>query len=61
MSLNDEIIRDIARSHPKMVRGQVWCRTCGATQRVDSAHAMRHGWPKCCTYTMTIDAPDERQ
>lgn len=50
----------MAASHPKLTRGQVWCRTCGATRRVDSAVALRHGWPKCCSYTMTIDAPDER-
>ena len=41
-------------------RGQVWCRECGATQRVDSGDCMQRGWPKCCGYTMTIDAPDER-
>lgn len=50
----------MARSHPKLARGQVWCRMCGATQKVDSAEAMRHGWPKCCSMTMTIDAPHER-
>lgn len=50
----------LAKSHPKLQRGRVWCRTCGRTQRVDSANALRTGWPKCCGYTMTIDAPDER-
>jgi len=49
----------LAASHPKLSRGQVWCRTCGATQRVDSAGALAHGWPKCCGYTMTIDAPTD--
>lgn len=49
----------LAKSHPKLERGQVWCRTCGHTQRVDSADCLRHGWPKCCGYTMTIDAPGE--
>ena len=51
----------LAKSHPKLERGQVWCRSCGATRRVDSADAMRDGWPKCCGYTMTIDSPDERK
>ena len=50
----------LAKSHPKLQRGRVWCRTCGRTQRLDSANALRTGWPKCCGYTMTIDAPDER-
>ena len=49
-----------AAVHPKLARGQVWCRECGATQRVDSGDCMQRGWPKCCGYTMTIDAPDER-
>jgi hypothetical protein len=46
--------------HPTLARGQVWCRTCGATLRVDSAECLRLGWPRCCGYTMTLDAPDER-
>ena len=50
----------MATAHPKLERGQVWCRSCGATRRVNSAGALRNGWPKCCGYTMTIDAPDER-
>lgn len=50
----------LAQSHPKLTRGMVWCRSCGFSQRVHSADALRNGWPKCCGYTMTIDAPDER-
>ena len=50
----------MARSHPKLERGQVWCKTCGRTERVDSADCMRYGWSKCCSMTMTIDAPHER-
>ena len=49
----------LADCHPKLSRGQVWCRTCRSTQSVDSADALRHGWPKCCGYTMTIDPPEE--
>ena len=50
----------LAACHPKLTRGQVWCRTCGRSERVDSAECFRSGWPKCCGYTMTIDSPDER-
>jgi hypothetical protein len=46
--------------HPKLARGQVWCTVCGATQMVNAAGALAHGWPLCCGYTMTIDSPDER-
>lgn len=50
----------IADSHPKLRRGQVWCKTCGRTQKVDSADCLRHGWPKCCHgHTMTIDPPEQ--
>lgn len=56
MSLNG--IHDrLADSHEKLRRGQVWCRTCGHTLQVDSAHSLRQGWPKHCGFTMTIDAP----
>jgi len=48
----------LANCHPSLQRGQVWCRTCRATKRIDSAQALRFGWPKCCSYTMTIDHPD---
>lgn len=50
----------LGQVHPKLARGQVWCRTCGRTQKVNTPGALQHGWPKCCGYTMTIDAPDER-
>lgn len=56
----DGMYRSMA-AHPKLARGQVWCRKCGHTQRVDSAGALRNGWPKCCGETMTIDSPDERK
>lgn len=60
MFTSRKIAEDASASHPKLSRGQVWCRTCGHTQKVDSAVAMRVGWPKHCGFTMTIDAPDER-
>lgn len=46
---------------PQLARGQVWCRSCGSTLRLNSASALRQvGWPKCCGYTMTIDSPEEQ-
>lgn len=48
----------IADSHESLKRGLVWCRTCRREERVDSADALRNGWPKCCGQTMTIDHPD---
>ena len=50
----------MARSHPSLTRGKVWCTSCGRMERVNSAGALRYGWPKCCGYTMTIDSPEER-
>lgn len=55
-----DLQQTLGNCHPKLARGQVWCRTCGATLRVDSADCFRSGWPECCGETMTIDAPDER-
>jgi hypothetical protein len=49
----------LGNSHPKLKRGQVWCRRCGFSQRVASAESLRSGWPKHCGYTMTIDPPEE--
>lgn len=45
---------------PQLRRGIVWCTVCGHSERVDSARALAHGWPKHCGYTMTIDSPEER-
>jgi Zn finger protein HypA/HybF involved in hydrogenase expression len=62
MTRLDEIearIVETACHSPKLARGQVWCRTCGRTEHVDSAKCLREGWPKCCGHTMTIDAPWE--
>lgn len=56
----DQDHRALAASHPKLRRGQVWCRKCGHSEKCDSAKALRNGWPKHCGETMTIDAPDER-
>jgi hypothetical protein len=51
----------MAKSHPSLSRGQVWCTTCGATEKVGVARAFVDGWPKCCGHTMTIDSPEERR
>lgn len=53
-SLHERIAKDV----PQIARGMVWCRDCGHSQKVDGAQALRHGWPKCCGRTMTIDRPD---
>ncbi len=52
------IHKKLTDCHPSLQRGQVWCRNCSSTQKVDSANAFQHGWPKCCGYTMTIDHPN---
>lgn len=49
--------KTLAKSHPSIERGKVWCRTCGREERVNPARCLRNGWPKCCGYTMTIDHP----
>ncbi len=50
----------VNRGLKKMQRNRVWCIQCGQSRSVDSVHALRNGWPKCCGYTMTIDSPEER-
>jgi hypothetical protein len=49
----------IAKSHPSLLAGLVWCRHCGRARTVDPALCLREGWPKCCNRTMTIDKPVE--
>lgn len=56
-----DLYQQIAQSHPSLTRGEVWCRQCGSSQRVDIAEAFRAGWPKCCGYTMTLDSPEEQR
>lgn len=50
--------RDVA-AIPQIARGQVWCRSCGRSERVNGVRSMQSGWPKCCGSTMTINSPDE--
>jgi len=57
----NSLYRVLARAHPSLERGRVWCHRCGHTEHVDTASALRHGWPKHCGETMSIDSPEERQ
>ncbi len=57
-----EILGKLARiMNHKLDRGLVWCIHCGRIEHVDSSECLRHGWPKCCGQTMTIDWPAERE
>jgi hypothetical protein len=57
--IEGKIIKDFC-GHPKLKRGKVWCITCGREMNVDPEFCVRHGWPKCCGQTMTIDSPGDR-
>ena len=61
MNDQDKILDGMAKSHPRLQRGQVWCTKCGKSRRVDVNKCIGSGWPRCCGQTMTIDSPDERQ
>lgn len=50
---------EIARAHPSLMRGRVWCGRCGKTRAVDAARCLREGWPKCCEATMGLEKPKE--
>lgn len=49
----------LAKSHPRIEAGICFCRDCGSWKKVNPSNALRNGWPKCCSYTMTIDPPDK--
>jgi hypothetical protein len=51
---------EMVESSPQLRRGTVWCTKCGRTQSVNSVECLKHGWPKCCGLTMTVDNPEER-
>lgn len=48
----------IAKSHPSLLNGKVFCGRCGQARQVDAAKCLRDGWPKCCGCTMKL-APAE--
>lgn len=52
---------EIARSHPSLLSGRVFCARCGKARVVDPAACLRTGWPKCCSSTMSIDSREERK
>ena len=47
----------VKNSSPAMTAGTLVCNTCGNKKTVDTAHCLRHGWPKCCGYTMRLISP----
>lgn len=51
----------IAASDPALRRGDVWCKTCGRTEKVNSAECLRTGWPECHGATMALGSPDDRK
>ena len=60
---HEEFFRRISGIHSRIASealpnvNRVWCRSCGRSEPVDAAECLARGWPKCCGYTMTIDAP----
>lgn len=54
-------LRTVVSEVPQLRRGIVWCTTCGAAKKVDSAECLSVGWPKHCGQAMTIDSPEERR
>jgi len=56
----DRLYDSIVDSVPQLKRGKVWCIQCGKMRGLDSADALRNGWPECCGQTMTIDSPQWR-
>jgi hypothetical protein len=51
VSIYDKIVEDV----PALQKGIVYCHTCKATLKVDSAACLAKGWPKCCGQTMSLD------
>lgn len=48
------LYEDIARNHPSLLDGKVFCARCGKARVVAAAHCLQHGWPKCCDATMRL-------
>lgn len=50
-----QLYDEIARSHPSLLNGNVFCARCGKSRQVDAAQCLQHGWPKCCSVTMSLE------
>lgn len=50
---------EIARSHPSLMSGKVWCGRCGRARDVDAAKCLRDGWPRCCGTTVSLEQRNE--
>ena len=48
------LYEEIARSHPSLLNGKVFCARCGRSRQVDAAKCLRDGWPKCCGATVSL-------
>lgn len=48
----------IAKSHPSLLAGVVWCGRCQRPRTVDPAKCLRDGWPKCCGVTVSLTKPE---
>lgn len=48
------LYEEIARSHPSLLNGKVFCGRCGKPRQVDAARCLRDGWPKCCGATVSL-------
>ena len=58
-SRHQALYEEMAKSHPSLIAGKVWCGRCGRSRMVDPAKCLRDGWPKCCGATVSIGKPDE--
>lgn len=56
-SRHQALYDEMAKSHPSLLAGKVWCGRCRRSRTVDPAKCLRDGWPKCCSGTMSIDMP----
>jgi len=55
------MLQNAIQNSPQLKRGQIWCHSCGKTQKTNSYSNLICGWPKCCGYTMSLDSPEERK
>ncbi|MCK1402002.1 hypothetical protein IVB45_17635 [Bradyrhizobium sp. 4] len=50
------LYEEIARSHPSLLEGKVYCARCGKSRHIEAAKCLREGWPKCCGVTVELKA-----